>query len=235
MRNTGFIKCMMIVCILILFAGCKKEKNLITEYVGMVVEENTMNPLPNVKVSVTDGTRVIASTMTDEAGLFSFLVNFEKVTENDSLFLDGSPFLPYQKRFALKGMGQEQYNYGTLILGNGLKTFQYAETTYYVHPEVGTMNWESAMAFCDNLVYAGYSDWFLPDKEELNAMYIYRNSIGEFITTGGRESCYWSSTVNVVVNEGSYFCYQYFDTGMQSQNMDPFGCDYYRVRPIRKD
>lgn len=230
MKNNRLILRIVTIFAMIVFVGCEKEKNTITEYIGTVVEENTMNPLPNIKVSVTDGTRVVASTMTDEAGSFYFLVNFEKVTENDSLLLDGSPYLPYQKRFALKGIGQEQYNYGTLILGNGLKSFQYAETTYYVHPEVGTMNWESAMFFCDNLVYAGYSDWFLPDKNELNAMYVYRNSIGGFVTghSSYGDCYYWSSTTY----DSREAWYQDFYYGDQ-HHISVFG--YYRVRPIRKD
>lgn len=222
-KSSRLIICLMFAFVLTITSGCKKEKNTITEYIGIVVEENTMYPLSNVKVSVTDGTRVVASTMTDETGSFSFLVNFEKVTENDSLLLDGSPFLPCQKRFALKGMGQEEYNYGTLILGNGLKTFQYAGSTYYVHPEVGEMTWESAMVFCDNLVYAGHSDWFLPNKNELNAMYVYRNSIGDF------HGYYWSSTSDS--NYNGPWAQSFYD-GEQSH----FSRDaYLRVRPVRKD
>ena len=233
MKNSRLIKFLVLSCALLVFAGCKKEKNTITEYIGTVVEENTMIPLPNVKVSVTNGTRIVASTTTDEVGSFSFLVNFEKVTESDSLLLDGSPVLPYQKRFALKGMGQEQYNYGTLIFGNGLKTFQYAGTTYYVHPEVGKMNFESAMSFCDNLVYAGYSDWYLPDKNELNTMFIYRNSIGGFITTGDYDY-YWSSTQsNYSTQAGPCHWGQRFNDGQQTDGLD--WDRYYRVRPVRKD
>lgn len=233
MKNSRLIKFLVLSCALLVFVGCKKGKNTITEYIGTVVEENTMTPLPNVKVSVTNGTRIVASTTTDEVGSFSFLVNFEKVTESDSLLLDGSPFLPYQKKFALKGMGQEQYNYGTLILGNGLKTFQYAGYTYYVHPEVGKMNWESAMAFCDNLVFAGYSDWFLPNEDELDAMYVYRNSIGGFVTTSGTESYYWSSTTTYISDDGVYGCGQAFDSGVHI--VGDIYRSYYRVRPVRKD
>ncbi len=42
---------------------------------------------------------------------------------------------------------------------------------------------------CGDLVLNGYSDWFLPSKNELNLLYLNRNSIGNF--TG---DYYWSST-----------------------------------------
>ncbi len=238
-KSSRLIICLMFTFVLMMSSGCKKEKNTITEYIGTVVEENTMSPLSNIMVSVTDGIRVVASTMTDETGSFSFSVNFEKVTESDSLLLDGSPFLPYQKKFALKGMGQEQYNYGTLILGNELKTFQYAGAMYYVHPEIGEMTWEAAMAFCENLTYAGYSDWFLPDKDELNAMYVYNDDIGGFVTYNHQGS-YWSSTTTYYFDglyyhdDRIYYWYLDFSTGRSNYetNQDVV---YHRVRPIRKD
>lgn len=423
MKNRRLIKFLVFSCALLVLAGCKKDKNTITEYIGTVVEGTTMAPLPDVKVSVANGSRVLVSTVTDEEGAFSMYVNFDKVTERDSLIIDGNPGLPYVKKFELKGMGKEQYDYRTLVLynksntevktsevtsikansavcggmitcgadvqivergvcwsklqyptlesahtsdgqgsgtftsyltnldektdyyvrayaktregnvvydneqkpfttkafittkqvtsitansavcggiiaaendnvvlergvcwatheepkindphtsdgqGNGeytsnitgleeqtiyyvrayartestvkygdqkvfptpalLPTFQHAGTTYYVHPDVGTMTWQSAIDYCDNLTFAGYSDWFLPDKDELNTMYVNRNSIGGFITTG--DDCkYWSST-----KPGSYPWYQKFDdSGYQNTATSS---NYYRVRPVRKD
>lgn len=430
MKNNSLIKCLMIVCALMVFAGCKKEKNTITEYIGTVVEGTTMAPLPNVKVSVTNESRVLVSTVTDEAGAFSILVNFDKVRDGDSLLLDGGSDLPFQKKYDLREPGKEQYDYRTLVLyyktntevktsavtsitansatsggvitcgadvqivergvcwsksqyptigsngsahtadgqgggsftsyltnldektdyyvrayaktrdgnviydneqksfttkafittkqvtsitansavcggiiaaesdnvvlergvcwatheepkindshtsdgqGNGeytsnimgleeqttyyvrayartestvkygeqkdfptpalLPTFQYKGTTYYVHPDAGTMPWQSAMDYCDGETYAGYSDWFLPDKEELNAMFVKRFEIGGFVTTGN-DCKYWSSTsYSGWIGYGCW--YQSFsDDGTQGHvDID----NYLRVRPVRKD
>lgn len=212
---------------MILFVGCNKdkEKNTIVECIGTVVEETTMNRLPNVKVSVTNGSRVLVSSVTDHNGEFSIIVDFEKVTERDSLLLDGSPQLPYQRKYALKGMGKEKYDYGTLMLGVELtlKTFQYSGTKYYVHPDAGAMTWESAYEYCENLTFAGYSDWFLPDMDELNAMYVNRYSIGGFVDTN-----YWSSDWE---SDGYGWC-QSFYNGMQYINDIQ---EYNRVRPVRID
>jgi len=46
-----------------------------------------------------------------------------------------------------------------------------------------------AAKLCADLVLNGYSDWYLPSREELNKLYINRSSIGGFST--GR---YWSSS-----------------------------------------
>lgn len=250
MNSHKLIHCLILVFVLGLL-GCTKDnnKNTITECIGTVVEETSMNRLPNVKVSVTNGNRVLVSTVTDPNGAFSIIVDFEKVTERDSLLLDGSPELPYQRKYELKGMGKEQYDYRTLFLYSEpnyeLKTFQYAGTTYYVHPEIGAMSWNSAMTFCDNLTYAGYSDWFLPDKDELYAMFIYKDDIGGFVTSSYQESRYWSSTTTYFFDGQYYhddsFNYWYIDfsTGHPGYDYNQYNTVqdyvYYRVRPMRKD
>ena len=244
MKSSCYIICLMLASVFIMSSGCKKEKNTITEYIGTVVDGTTTAPLPNVKVSVANESRVLVSTVTDYNGAFSISVDFEKVTERDSLLLDGSPQFPYQRKYALKGMGKEQYDYGTLILGNRLITFQYAGTTYYVHPEVGAMSWDNAMTFCDNLTYAGYSDWFLPDKDELYAMFIYKDDIGGFVTSSYQESRYWSSSTTYYYdgqyyNEWFNYWYVDFSNGRVEYDRNPYNTvqtSYcYRVRPIRKD
>ncbi|MDC7224358.1 MAG: DUF1566 domain-containing protein [Spirochaetales bacterium] len=40
----------------------------------------------------------------------------------------------------------------------------------------GTMNWEDALAWCENLEFAGYSDWRLPNAKELQSIVDYHRS-----------------------------------------------------------
>jgi len=59
------------------------------------------------------------------------------------------------------------------------------------------------------LILNGYSDWHLPTKEELNALYVNLYPIG----VGGFASAYyWSSSEGA--NYGAW--YQYFDGGNQN-------------------
>jgi len=46
-----------------------------------------------------------------------------------------------------------------------------------------------AARICNDLVLNGYSDWHLPSKDELNKLYLYKDSIGGFAS-----SWYWSSS-----------------------------------------
>lgn len=50
-----------------------------------------------------------------------------------------------------------------------------------------------AARICDNLVYNGYSDWYLPSSAELSKIFT-ANNIGNFANTYFSNSYYWSST-----------------------------------------
>jgi hypothetical protein len=63
-----------------------------------------------------------------------------------------------------------------------------------------------AAKLCDDLVLNGYSDWFLPSKDELNLLYINRDVIGGFTNSNVR---YWSSTEH----DKDRAWYQHFNDG----------------------
>ncbi|HZV69210.1 MAG TPA: DUF1566 domain-containing protein [Saprospiraceae bacterium] len=78
-----------------------------------------------------------------------------------------------------------------------------------------------AARICGDLVLNGYSDWYLPSKDELNKLYLSRVAIGGFIASG-----YWSSSE--VDNNNAWF--QNFNNGAQgslSKNAPSF------VRAVR--
>jgi len=76
---------------------------------------------------------------------------------------------------------------GTLIGGTGLSigTGQ-ANTTAITN---GCSSPDIAARICDDMVLYGYSDWFLPSRDELNEMYLKKTIIGGF-----ENSKYWSSS-----------------------------------------
>jgi hypothetical protein len=61
-----------------------------------------------------------------------------------------------------------------------------------------TYNWTNAISQCENLNYAGYTDWRLPNMKELFSLLKYQGSSGPYIDTtyfpNTLHSYYWTST-----------------------------------------
>jgi hypothetical protein len=88
--------------------------------------------------------------------------------------------------------------------------------------------WDTAAQKCDDLVFGGFDDWFLPSQAELDQMYgnLKRRNLGDFKT----DMYYWSSTQNQNANWNANS--QSFENG----NMSNGSKNSYRnnVRPIRQ-
>jgi len=78
-----------------------------------------------------------------------------------------------------------------------------------------------AARICGDLNLGGYSDWYLPSKDELNKLYLKKVEIGGFAS-----AYYWSSTEN----DNYYAWGQYFDNGTQFYDGKYFT---FYVRAIR--
>jgi hypothetical protein len=85
----------------------------------------------------------------------------------------------------------------------------------------------SAAAYCDNLVYGGYSDWYLPNRYELNLFFTNKASIPGLRTTGA-SVLYWSSTE---YNTGHAAWAQRYSDGYQDVPVKSVG---YLVRCVRR-
>jgi len=112
---------------------------------------------------------------------------------------------------------------GTFIGGTGtaIGTGQ-ANTTIILN---GCSQAGIAARICDGLVLNGYSDWFLPSKDELNEMYIQRTVIGGFAYTNE----YWWSSSEYDTN---YAWAQNFTYGFSFHDSKNGGASTY-VRAIR--
>lgn len=74
---------------------------------------------------------------------------------------------------------------------------------------------------CIQLIQNGYSDWYLPSKDELNQMYLQKDVIGNF-----KPFAYWSSSeINKIT---AWF--QNFGSGTQTKAQKTSG---YSIRAIR--
>jgi len=85
--------------------------------------------------------------------------------------------------------------------------------------------WDNAAQYCDDLLFGGFDDWFLPSKAELDQMYgnLKRRNLGDF-----RDNWYWSSTQSSFWQTNT----QNFSNGSMS-NATPKNERSY-VRPIRQ-
>jgi hypothetical protein len=79
----------------------------------------------------------------------------------------------------------------------------------------------TAAKLCSDLVLGGYSDWYLPSKDELNMLYLNREAIGGFTN-----SDYWSSTEY----DATFAWNQFFALGNQEYALKSTSCN---VRAIR--
>jgi len=84
--------------------------------------------------------------------------------------------------------GAEWGCYGTNITGaNGSAIGTGAQNTIDIVNGCTTTG--IAARICNDLVLNGYSDWYLPSKDELNKLYLNKTSIGGFAS-----NYYWSSS-----------------------------------------
>ncbi len=131
----------------------------------------------------------------------------------------------------------------------GLPTFQFNGHTYKVAPDPHTsykdyISWKAANAYCNNLTYCGYADWYLHTIEELETMYQNRKSIGGFFNTttdnsstiysNYHSSTYVQNNCRYVINweDGSRdYHYNFYEYGGHVENSRYWYC---HVRPIRK-
>ncbi|PKP59792.1 hypothetical protein CVT91_06155 [Candidatus Atribacteria bacterium HGW-Atribacteria-1] len=91
--------------------------------------------------------------------------------------------------------GKQWGSYGTWIggTGTGIGTGQ-SNTTKIVTWLNGHSETDRAAQVCEALVYGGYSDWFLPSKDELNLMYTNLKVYGVGGFTNSFTCFYWSSS-----------------------------------------
>ena len=107
------------------------------------------------------------------------------------------------------------------IPSNAYRTFECRGTLYGTSTALGTgaANTTKLLAcpggaarLVDALTDGGYTDWYLPSKDELNKLYLNRNLVGNFADWNG---WYWSSSEWSPWND-THAWYQEFSDGSQN-------------------
>ena len=114
-------------------------------------------------------------------------------------------------------------NAGGITAADGTAIGTGAQNTLDIIADTGGVAATNAAAYCADLVYGGYSDWFLPSKDELAQLRIQRTAIGDLQIYE-----YWSSTE--FYNATSYAWRQRIETGAASGYLKTQAS---LVRPVR--
>ena len=80
--------------------------------------------------------------------------------------------------------------------GDGTLTDQDSEFMWQQQDDNTTRNWQGALHYCNNLSLAGFNNWRLPNKKELESIVDYTkyNPSIDAVFTDTKSSYYWSSS-----------------------------------------
>ena len=111
---------------------------------------------------------------------------------------------PNLKSGTANGIGFGKINTRILVADMGATAYQREDGT--------NMTENYAAKICDTYSYGGYSDWFLPSRDELNLMYVNLHKVG---LGGLTDSFYWSSSEYCYAGNPSSAYGQLFYNGSQ--------------------
>jgi len=144
-------------------------------------------------------------------------------------YLNNGPKYPYGYVRAVRS-GQCGSFHNFIDNGDGTVTDTDTGLMWQKDTAPGTYTWEQALSYCESSTLAGYNDWRLPNRNELQSIVdygIYNPSIDPVFYAVS--STYWSSTTEVDFPGGAW--YVRFDDGY----LNGYGKFYggYHVRAVR--
>jgi len=127
--------------------------------------------------------------------------------------------------------GAAQQGYTIHNYGGGLVTVDDRTGLMWVTDSgAATYSWTDALASCENLVFASYSDWRLPNARELMSLVDYGVSAGPTLSAaffpGTQANYYWTSST--YVQDPSLAWYVDFLAGYVNRDDKAGGANYAR-------
>jgi hypothetical protein len=119
---------------------------------------------------------------------------------------------------------EQKFPWGDVQAGTSLAIGDGKRNTQLIVEELRKKKIGGAAQYCDELEYGGYTDWFLPSRDELDLMY---RNIKEKGLGGFGSGWYWSSSV-------SGYNYSYCEKFSDGQTDDLRRNSSFYVRPIRQ-
>lgn len=118
----------------VVFAGCTSDvPPSFTVYTGVVVEQNSMRPLPGLEVCITDGANVYAETITNSYGQFSLGLAHNSSLVKLYIYIDGNSVYP-SKEIELIYTKASKYDYGMIYL--------FSQTDEMLFPYIENVSWD---------------------------------------------------------------------------------------------
>lgn len=106
------------------------------------------------------------------------------------------------------------------IVTDSITGFQWQDDYRPNNPEIRKANWADAVDYCNDLVLGGYSDWRLPNINELLTIVFFEKKdpsiSNEFVYI--KHDSYWSSTDSIRYGDGRGGWNIYFDSGFQTDD-----------------
>ncbi len=98
---------------------------------------------------------------------------------------------------------------------------------------VSDYTWSKALKYCETLIYAGYADWRLPNKNELSSLLDYDKSSQPYSSFPDMPSQWFLSSTTTVYATGSLWSAGFDHGGVASSDKSGYSSLGSNVRCVR--
>ncbi|MFX1273743.1 MAG: DUF1566 domain-containing protein [Promethearchaeota archaeon] len=166
-------------------------------------------------------------------------------------FFISPPYNPLE-RYVLCVRGSTDYGINNLTANPDFTVTDHATGLMWMMNDSGTtMNWSEALSYAENLNFAGYNDWRLPNAKELQSIVNYTRAPDainaslrgpaidtNFFNITEEESWFWTSTTHIENGYGVYVCFgiaSAYNTSAGDFSMNAHGAGAQRSDPKSGD